>query len=67
MERSVLAATPIDPDLLRQELQAVVRVLATKSTSPEATAIGTGAEPGVAAAQGVATESGVAAGTAPLN
>ena len=34
MERSVLAATPIDPDVLRQELQAVVRVLATKSTLP---------------------------------
>ncbi|MFE4227312.1 MarR family winged helix-turn-helix transcriptional regulator [Arthrobacter sp. NPDC056886] len=64
MERSVLAATPIDPDLLRQELQAVVRVLATKSTSPEVKAMVTGAEPGVAAAPGAATESGVAAGTA---
>ena len=42
----MLAATPIDPDLLRQELQAVVRVLATKSTSPEVKAIVTGAEPG---------------------
>ena len=67
MERSVLAATPIDPDLLRQELQAVVRVLAIRSTSPEATAIVTGAEPGAAAAPGAATESGVAAETAPLN
>ena len=66
MERSVLAATPIDPDLLRQELQAVVRVLATKSTSPEAKAIVTAAEPGAAAAPGAAAETGVAAGTAPL-
>jgi DNA-binding MarR family transcriptional regulator len=49
MERSVLAATPIDPDVLRQELQAVVRVLATKSSSPEANAIVTAAEPGAIA------------------
>ncbi|WP_370125017.1 MarR family winged helix-turn-helix transcriptional regulator [Arthrobacter sp. MW3 TE3886] len=49
MERSVLAATPIDPDVLRQELQAVVRVLATRSSSPEAKAIVTAAEPGAAA------------------
>ncbi len=34
MERSVLAATSIDPDVLRQELQAVVRVLAVRA-APE--------------------------------
>jgi hypothetical protein len=67
MERSVLAATPIDPDLLRQELQTVVRVLATKSSSPEAKAIVTATEPGAAAAPDVATEPGVGAQTAPLN
>jgi hypothetical protein len=30
MERSVLASASIDPDLLRQELQAVVRELASQ-------------------------------------
>jgi hypothetical protein len=35
--------------VLRQELQAVVRVLATKSSSPEANAIVTAAEPGAIA------------------
>ena len=45
MERSVLAAASIDPDVLRQELQAVVRELATSITSQEAKAIVTGAEP----------------------
>jgi MarR family transcriptional regulator, organic hydroperoxide resistance regulator len=35
MERSVLASASIDPDLLRQELQAVVRELASQfATSP---------------------------------
>ena len=34
MERSVLAATSIDPDLLRQELQSVVRELATSQLRP---------------------------------
>jgi DNA-binding MarR family transcriptional regulator len=61
MERSVLAATPIDPDVLRQELQAVVRVLATKSTSAEVKAIVTAADPAVA------TEPGLAANATPLN
>ena len=56
MERSVLAATSIDPDVLRQELQAVVRVLATRSTSVEAKAIVTAAEPAQAAGSGVAAE-----------
>ena len=45
MERSVLAAASIDPDVLRQELQAVVRELATSITSQEAKALVTGAEP----------------------
>ncbi|MGO4803792.1 MarR family winged helix-turn-helix transcriptional regulator [Arthrobacter sp. 2MCAF15] len=61
MERSVLAATPIDPDVLRQELQAVVRVLATRSTSVEAKAIVTSADPAAAANPGAAAEA------APLN
>ena len=34
MERSVLAAASIDPDVLRQELQAVVRELASQFASP---------------------------------
>lgn len=35
MERSVLASASIDPDLLRQELQAVVRELASQfATTP---------------------------------
>lgn len=34
MERSVLAAATIDPDVLRQELQAVVRELASQFGSP---------------------------------
>ncbi|MDQ0633481.1 DNA-binding MarR family transcriptional regulator [Arthrobacter pascens] len=34
MERSVLAAASIDPDVLRQELQAVVRELAHQFASP---------------------------------
>ena len=37
MERSVLASASIDPDLLRQELQAVVRELASQfATTPNA-------------------------------
>ena len=36
MERAVLAAASIDPDVLRQELQAVVRELANRITLPEA-------------------------------
>ncbi|MCU1522293.1 MAG: MarR family transcriptional regulator [Arthrobacter sp.] len=48
MERSVLAAASIDPDVLRQELQAVVRELATRISSPDAKAIVTGADPGIA-------------------
>lgn len=47
MERSVLAAASIDPDVLRQELQAVVRELATRIASPEAKALVTAAEPGL--------------------
>ena len=47
MERSVLAAASIDPDVLRQELQAVVLELANKIASPEAKAIVTANEPGV--------------------
>ena len=68
MERSVLASTPIDPDVLRQELQSVVRVLATKSSSVEVKAIVTAAEPGVAPAAGrPAAEPGLAAKATPLN
>lgn len=48
MERSVLASASIDPDVLRQELQAVVRELATSITSPDVKAIVTG-EPGLVA------------------
>lgn len=48
MERSVLAATSIDPDLLRQELQSVVKVLATKTSAPEVKAIVSAVEPGLA-------------------
>ena len=47
MERSVLASASIDPDLLRQELQAVVRELATRVTTPEVKEIVTSAEPGL--------------------
>ncbi|PTT60703.1 MarR family winged helix-turn-helix transcriptional regulator [Arthrobacter sp. HMWF013] len=39
MERSVLAAASIDPELLRQELQAVVRELASQFSSPVARAM----------------------------
>jgi MarR family transcriptional regulator, organic hydroperoxide resistance regulator len=73
MERSVLAATPIDPDVLRQELKTVVRVLATKSNSPVAKDIvaaaenGLPAEGGLPAETGVATDSGLAAKATPLN
>ena len=45
--RSVLAAASIDPDLLRQELQAVVRELAKRFASPETNAIVAGADSGV--------------------
>lgn len=34
MERTVLAAASIDPDILRQELQSVVRELASRYSSP---------------------------------
>jgi hypothetical protein len=43
MERSVLAAATIDPDLLRHELQAVVRELASQFSSPAARALVDGA------------------------
>lgn len=39
MERSVLAAASIDPDSLRHELQSVVRELANRITTTEATAL----------------------------
>ncbi len=39
MERSVLAAASIDPDSLRHELQCVVRELANRMSTPEASAI----------------------------
>ncbi|RKO26865.1 MarR family transcriptional regulator [Pseudarthrobacter phenanthrenivorans] len=40
MERSVLASASIDPDLLRQELQAVVRELASQfATAPSTAAL----------------------------
>ncbi|XAS69720.1 MarR family winged helix-turn-helix transcriptional regulator [Micrococcaceae bacterium Sec5.7] len=45
MERSVLAAASIDPDVLRQELQAVVRELASRFASPATNAIVAGAVP----------------------
>jgi DNA-binding MarR family transcriptional regulator len=48
MERSVLAAASIDPDVLRQELQAVVRELATRFASPETSAIVSSVDPGLA-------------------
>ncbi|MDQ1622513.1 MAG: MarR family transcriptional regulator, organic hydroperoxide resistance regulator, partial [Actinomycetota bacterium] len=48
MERSVLASASIDPDVLRQELQAVVRELANRMSSPEAKALVSDAEPGMA-------------------
>lgn len=48
MERSVLAAASIDPDALRQELQAVVTELATRISSPAAKAIVTADEPALA-------------------
>ena len=43
MERSVLAAATIDPDVLRQELQAVVRELASQFASPATRALVDGA------------------------
>lgn len=46
MERSVLAAATIDPDLLRQELQAVVRELASQFSSPATRALVDGAPRG---------------------
>ena len=49
MERSVLAAASIDPDVLRQELQAVVKELATRISAPEAKAMVAGPEAAVAA------------------
>ena len=49
MERSVLAAASIDPDSLRRELQAVVRELANRISSPEGKAIVTAADPAVPA------------------
>ena len=45
MERSVLAAASIDPDVLRQELQAVVRELATRISSSDVKTIVTAGEP----------------------
>lgn len=39
MERSVLAATSVDPDAMRHELQTVVRELATRISSTDAKAI----------------------------
>jgi DNA-binding MarR family transcriptional regulator len=39
MERSVLAAASIDPDVLRQELQAVVRQLANQFATPATRAL----------------------------
>jgi hypothetical protein len=44
----VLAAASIDPDVLRQELQAVVRELATRFASPETSAIVSSADSGLA-------------------
>jgi DNA-binding MarR family transcriptional regulator len=46
MERSVLAAASIDPDVLRQELQAVVRQLASQFASPATRALVDGAPRG---------------------
>ena len=48
MERSVLAAASIDPDVLRQELKAVVRELATRFASPATAAIVSDVDPGLA-------------------
>jgi DNA-binding MarR family transcriptional regulator len=48
MERSVLASASIDPDVLRQELQAVVRELANRISLPEAKVIVTVSEPDMA-------------------
>ena len=45
MERSVLAAASIDPDVLRQELQAVVRELATVMSATDAKSIVNAPEP----------------------
>lgn len=67
MERSVLAAAPIDPDVLRQELQAVVRVLANRSASPEVKAIVTAADPGLAPGAVAPAEPGIGANASPLN
>ena len=47
MERSVLAAASIDPDVLRQELQAVVRELATRISSTDVKTIVATGEPGL--------------------
>jgi MarR family transcriptional regulator, organic hydroperoxide resistance regulator len=47
MERSVLAAASIDPDVLRQELQAVVRELATRISTPETKAMVAGDDAGI--------------------
>jgi DNA-binding MarR family transcriptional regulator len=46
MERSVLAAASIDPDVLRQELQAVVRELASQFASPVTKAMADGSPVG---------------------
>jgi DNA-binding MarR family transcriptional regulator len=48
MERSVLASASIDPDVLRQELRAVVVELAKRFSSPETKAIVASAESGLA-------------------
>ncbi|MDR6556404.1 DNA-binding MarR family transcriptional regulator [Arthrobacter pascens] len=48
MERSVLAAASIDPDVLRQELKAVVRELATRFASPATAAIVSDVDSGLA-------------------
>lgn len=47
MERSVLAAASIDPDALRQELQAVVSVLANRFSTPTTKSIVAEAESGL--------------------
>ena len=46
MERSVLAAASIDPDVLRQELKAVVRELASQFSSPDIKALTDGSPVG---------------------
>jgi DNA-binding MarR family transcriptional regulator len=48
MERSVLGAASIDPEVLRQELRAVVRELATRVSAPDAKAVVLTSEPGIA-------------------